>query len=236
MKATPISAHAIAGKPVVNWRMNGTADFSGWILGERITKIDDLVVDEVYVQDSPQFNAMNMVKITSIGKQFKPHNAYGSFVSPSDISKPRMADDRLFAISPDDLHTSFIYRVKRAEKSLEIKSVENKGIGLVRIVSKDMIFDMLLKGQKLCDLGAEFTHVIRPNTLHKDALTIQFDDKESFEYVNVQVLDRDQEETTYQVFCDCDELMLIDAIAHEKLMNSSDYTRTYLRVFELERT
>jgi hypothetical protein len=113
--------------------------------------------------------------------------------------------------------------------------MDSKGIGSVRVLAKEELFGMLMIGKSLSDVGDQFSHVIRPSPPYPGAIMLEFDDHESFEFSNVMVDEDGAVSLTYQVFCSESDLLLIDSVAHQKLMNCSPHVRENILIIPLER-
>jgi hypothetical protein len=51
------------GEGLTLWRANGKANYKGWILGEKVTRFEDLKIGEIFVMDSLFFDSMSLIKI-----------------------------------------------------------------------------------------------------------------------------------------------------------------------------
>ena len=95
----------------------GGSDWGELSQGDRITDITDLVVGQIYLEYSSQFNSKNVVKIikgdeTGLDRPI----VYGKFVEPSDHTQTRAgASSEGFAIWDHDLETDEYYAVQAAE-------------------------------------------------------------------------------------------------------------------------
>lgn len=95
------------------WRKGGTLDLDEWALMERVLSFADLFVDQILLDDSLQFGAHNLCRITAISH--KTGRASAIFVDPHDTSRPRMPDDGLFTIAPFDLRMGLSNRYYRVQ-------------------------------------------------------------------------------------------------------------------------
>jgi hypothetical protein len=112
------------GEPVTLWRANGKADYSNWIMGEKITRFEDLELGEVFIMDSPFFDSMSMIKIHPasfkalcdqgtmvMGMEFDPQDPKRKPINPK-------AGTNIHAnvVYGDDLFARDFYRVSLAPK------------------------------------------------------------------------------------------------------------------------
>lgn len=91
-----------------------TVGGSGWgehKKGQRITDIADLHPSQIYLEYNPQFNAKNVVKITSGDKtDMKRAICYGVFVDPTDHTQHRGGSVE-FAIWDFELKSTEFYAI-----------------------------------------------------------------------------------------------------------------------------
>lgn len=59
----------------------------GWIAGDKVNKIDEVLEGEILINHSLQFDAVNLCRVTSINRE--QGIVYATFCSPKDVSKDR---------------------------------------------------------------------------------------------------------------------------------------------------
>lgn len=89
---------------MINRMTGGTSPIHGWEQGEKIRDIANVKVGDLMLEVSHQFQAQNMVRITSLSKRDfqKDEICYGIFVNPDMTSNPRMGGDAEMAIWQSD--------------------------------------------------------------------------------------------------------------------------------------
>jgi hypothetical protein len=112
--------------------------------------------------------------------------------------------------------------------------MSSKNIGRIKIINADQQFSMLMTGQKLSEIGRQFTHILRANRDHSGSLMFELDDMDTFEYVKVMVENDGVEEHTYQVMCNGNDILLIDDQAFDKLMYSSPHVRKDIQILKIQ--
>ncbi len=70
-----------------NWRKGGTPDFPGWKKGVSITHIADVEQGQILFDESLQFDAVNLCRVTR--KDSERGVFYATFVSPTSTNHGR---------------------------------------------------------------------------------------------------------------------------------------------------
>lgn len=82
------------------FRKGGTQNLARWTLGDRVTSVSELKVGDIVLNDSLQFDAHNLCRITRFDGFLNPPRdlCYAIFVDPTDTAKLRVGGDREFVI------------------------------------------------------------------------------------------------------------------------------------------
>jgi len=85
---------------MTNVMTGGTSPIQGWDQGDKIRSISGVKVGDLMLQVDHQFQAQNMLRITSLSRTDFQRNqiCYGIFVNPDMTSDPRMGGDSEMAI------------------------------------------------------------------------------------------------------------------------------------------
>jgi hypothetical protein len=113
------------GEAVTMWRAIGQTDYTGWIMGHKVTRFEELKVGDVFIMDSPFFDTMSIIKIcpgtskalceqglTVLGVAFDPQDALQEPLNASNaaiIHANVVYGDDLF--SRDFYHVNLKYKL-----------------------------------------------------------------------------------------------------------------------------
>lgn len=114
----------VQGQPIKNWRAGGTPNLSGWTLGERVTDISQVKLGDILLQDSIQFDALNLCRVDEFPgfpEGITGSRLYAVFVDPTDTSCLRNPGDSSFCVWDHDFDSPsgnlIYYRVSKASVS-----------------------------------------------------------------------------------------------------------------------